>query len=158
MFSGKTTELMRRVRRAMIAGKSCIVLKPQMDTRFLVDYVRNHDGVSIPCDYLEDYMSTSQRHDLVAIDEGQFVPNLSEVCETLLQSSDVVVSGLNGDYKQQGFQPIIDIIPRADKIYHLSAICRCGKKAPFTASLVPMESSILVGGSESFRASCYDCL
>jgi thymidine kinase len=152
MFAGKTTELIRLVRRQQIirGEDSCIILKPRFDTRD--PDVCTHDGQIIKCETFENY---SGSHEVVAVDEGQFIPNLKEFCLNS-KAKVIIIAALIGDFELRIFQPIADIMPIANKIKHFTAICICGKKAPTTMALYSFDRET-IGGSDKYAARCREC-
>lgn len=163
MFSGKSSELIRRLKRFQLLGKSILVINSDKDTRSSEEVVRTHDFVTFQCIKtgeimhvvgFEDYKNA----DIVAVDEAQFFPNLRRFTETALgDNKTLVYAGLDGDYRQQKFGELLDCIPLADTIIKLKAlcmVCRDGTPGPFTMRIVDNKDQILVGAQESHTASC----
>lgn len=161
MFSGKTTELLRQINRHCIAGRTCCLIKYEGDTRYSQDYVVTHDNVfnRTIATYHEGKTITGDysKYDVVGVDEGQFF-NMREWLDTLTDTI-VIVAGLNGTYNRFMFTSISDIIPICTNIVYLKAICTaCGQDAIHSKRIVSGDQEELIGGSESYAASCSSCL
>ncbi|HEY8552877.1 MAG TPA: thymidine kinase [Thermaerobacter sp.] len=170
MFSGKTEELLRRVRRARIARRRVLLCKPDLDHRYRRDAVASHDGRDlearvVPAHRPEEVLKLAQAAaaDVVAIDEAQFfapgiVPTVLELVET---GRRVIVSGLDMDFARRPFGPMPELMALADEVVKLKAICVvCGEPATFTQRLIggrpaaPDDPVILIGGKESYEPRC----
>jgi thymidine kinase len=164
MFSFKTSELFRRIRRARIAGAETVIYKYADDVRFGDDkasLASSHDGVhleAVPVRTLDP--SWIKDGSVIGIDEGQFMGNLVEFCvQAAKRGCKVIVAALSGDYKQEMFPNIIDLLPKCDRIDQLTAICtNCGADAPFTKRLCSVTEQVLIGGKDVYAASCRKCL
>jgi thymidine kinase len=171
MFSGKTEELLRRVRRAEIARKQVQLFKPQLDNRYGLERVASHNGVarndaivvSTPAEILA---LTAPETQVVAIDEVQFFDwTIAEVCTQLAdQGRRVVAAGLDQDFRGEPFGPMPLLLALAESVDKLNAICVCcGAPASRTQRLIDNRPAryddpvILVGGSESYEARCRAC-
>lgn len=167
MFSGKTSELIRRLKRYSVLDKKIIVINSSRDTRSSHDVLKTHDNVNFPCIKVEN-ISHCFIHpefceaDVVAIDEAQFFKNLKDfICTCLFLKKTVIIAGLDGDYKQQKFGEIIDCIPIACEVVKLSALCmdcKDGTPGPFTKRICRSDSLELIGGDESYKAVCREHL
>lgn len=166
MFSGKTTELIRRIRRHEAIGRSILVINSSLDTR-CGEEIRSHDEKVLRAKKVERLTVDITPADLegvhvVAIDEAQFFPDLLDAVLylTVLRGIDVIVSGLNGDARQQKFGQILDLIPFADNVTHLHGLCgmcRDGTPGSFSQLSAPtksVEHQILVGAKESYICVC----
>lgn len=171
MFSGKTEELLRRIRRAEIARKRVLVVKPQVDTRFGEQRVAAHDNLgsadavavaSAP----EIYKLAQEGAEVIAIDEVQFFDwSVAEVCTALAnQGKRVIAAGLDQDFRGEPFGPMPLLMALAEQVDKLQAICvKCGNAASRTQRLIDDRPAryddpiILVGGSESYEARCRRC-
>lgn len=171
MFSGKTEELLRRVRRAEIARKKIQLFKPQIDNRYGLERVASHNGVS-RADVLvvqsaeELFRQVADDTEVVAIDEVQFFDGkIAEVCTRLAdQRKRVIAAGLDQDFRGEPFGPMPLLLALAERVDKLNAICvRCGAAASRTQRLIDGRPAryddpvILVGGSESYEARCRQC-
>ncbi len=159
MFSGKTTELVRRLKRYEVIGKRILVINSSKDTRCLEDVLRTHDNMKFDCIKTNDLNELNyQDVDVIAIDEAQFFIGLKVFVEKVLKrGKTVILTGLDGDYKQGKIGEIIDCIPLADKVFKLSAMCmECmdGTHGPFTKRIVDNTETELIGGKEMYRAVC----
>ena len=148
MFSGKSEELMRRVRRATIAGIDVLVVSHSLDTRSDISTITSHTGVNIPAVPLGDVASLAgaalqKDYDLIAIDEAQFFgPELVPAVEDLLSRGlDVIVEGLCVTFDGQPFEPLPSFMAVAEEVLRLTAVCTvCGKDAVFHQRLEQTES------------------
>ena len=167
MFSGKTEELLRRIRRAQIAKQQVQVFKPVMDTRYAVERVTSHDGQgyeAIPLPMSAEILNNLQSSTtVIAVDEAQFFDDgLIAILEELAANGlRVIVAGLDMDFRGEPFGPIPLLMCRAEEVTKLHAICTiCGEEASRTQRLVNGEPArhddpvILVGASESYEARC----
>ena len=162
MFSGKSTELMRRLRRNIIAKKKCIAVKYKGDTRYSLDDMATHNKLLMPaiaCSTLQESIDTLLKYDVVGIDEGQFFPDICEKAEELANNGkEVIVACLDGTFQRKPFGKILELLPLAEEIVKLSAICfRCGNEAPFTMRLGKQEEVLVIGGSELYKPVCRVC-
>ena len=154
MFSGKSEELMRRVRRATIAGVDVLVVSHSLDTRSDISTITSHTGVNIPAVPLGDVASLAEAarqkdYDLIAIDEAQFFGQdlVPAVDELLRQGIDVIVEGLCVTFDGQPFEPLPSFMAVAEDVLRLTAVCTvCGKDAVFHQRLEQTGSPI---GSDS---------
>ncbi|WP_158826819.1 thymidine kinase [Mucilaginibacter lacusdianchii] len=163
MFSGKTEELIRRLRRAQIARLDVEIFKPKTDTRYDETAVVSHNQNSIPSTPVESSSSIlllGSHVQVVGIDEAQFFDDeLPYVCNTLANKGvRVIVAGLDMDYKGQPFGPMPAIIAMAESVTKVHAVCvRCGNPALYSYRLVPDNSRILLGEKESYEPRCRAC-
>lgn len=169
MFSGKTEELIRRVRRAVIARQKVQVFKPELDTRYTVQRVTSHSGhdfdaIPVPR-AAEIYRLLESDTTVVAIDEAQFFdPGVESVVDALARRGlRVIVAGLDMDFRGEPFGPMPVLLCRADDVQKLHAICMvCGEEATRTQRLVNGKPAryddpiIMVGASEAYEARCRD--
>ena len=169
MFAGKTTELIRRVERYVIAGKRAIVFKPSIDARYDSSKVAAHNGLKfgayvVPPDEagVEAIGKLGLDYDVVAVDEVQFFPpSLADVLNELADSRVVIAAGLNLDFRGEPFETTMRAMAFADRVISLTAVCKvCGRPATRTQRLInglpaPRDSPrILVGGGDSYEARC----
>jgi thymidine kinase len=164
MFSGKSEELMRRLRRAMIARKRVQVFKPVIDTRYSEDEIVSHTEMrmkSEPIGKVSDILKQLDwRTQVVGIDEANFLgPELVEVATQLADSGkQVIVAGLDTDYMGRPFPPMPDLLTLAESITKTLAICvRCGNPAKHTQRLVESSDLIVVGAAGLYEARCRRC-
>jgi len=163
MFSGKSSELIKLMRRYNIKKLKTVVVKFSMDNRYsLTDNVVTHDQFHYPaikCNNLSELKHILEQHEVIGIDEGQFFPDLAQVCEELANmGKHIVISALNANYKREAFESIRDIFPKCEKIINLQSICfYCNEDAPFTLRTVQNDDEILIGGIESYKPVCRSC-
>ena len=170
MFSGKSEELIRRIKRAEIARLNVIAFKPAIDTRRTIEYLTSHNGAKIkafPVD--QPSMILKLMHDgidVVGLDEVQFFSTeiIGIVNQLIEDGNRVIVAGLDLDFRGIPFGCIPGLLSIADKITKLTAICiKCGQDAHFTQRLVdgkPAKASdpiILIGSEECYQARCRNC-
>ena len=163
MFSGKTSEMIRRLKRLNVIGKKIIVINSAKDTRSPDEVLKSHDNVTFECFKtikLFDLISKTEydRADIVAIDEAQFFPDLKKFVECSLSiGKSVLLAGLDGDSSQRKFGELIECIPLASEVTKLSALCmKCkdGTPGPFTKRMVDNTDLELIGGSDMYSAVC----
>jgi thymidine kinase len=164
MFSGKSEELIRRLRRAMIARKRVEVFKPSIDNRYSDDEIVSHGDLRMKSQVVSDAAQIPDRIDwrseVVGIDEANFIgPKLVDVAQHLADSGkQVIISGLDTDYLGRPFAPIPDLLALAESITKTLAICmRCGNPAKHTQRLRGSEDLIVVGAAEMYEARCRRC-
>lgn len=164
MFSGKSEELMRRLRRAIIARKRVQVFKPVIDTRYSEDEIVSHTEMRMKSETIgkvSDILSQLDwRTQVVGIDEANFLgPELVELATQLADSGkQVIVAGLDTDYMGRPFPPMPDLLTLAESITKTLAICmRCGNPAKHTQRLVASSDLIVVGAAGLYEARCRRC-
>ena len=170
MFSGKTEELIRRVRRARIAKQQVQVFKPALDDRYHLQQVSSHNGLhweAIPVGNAREILERlDPETTVVAVDEAQFFDwEISKVCGELANRNlRVIVAGLDMDFRGEPFGPMPLLMAEAEEVTKLQAICvTCGAPASRTQRLIDGQPAafddpiILVGGSESYEARCRSC-
>lgn len=170
MFSGKTEELIRRVRRAQIARQKVQVFKPAMDTRYAEREVTSHNGLQVEALPVENTVQLRALIEpdttVVALDEAQFFEgDVVVLCEELAdQGTRVIVAGLDMDFRGEPFGPVPTLMAQAERVDKLQAICVvCGGPASRTQRLINGQPAayddpvILVGASEVYEARCRGC-
>ncbi len=163
MFSGKTTELLRRLRRYTIADRSCLLLKYHGDQRYTsASEVTTHDRGSAPaqiCKNLCDVEKLALAHEIIGIDEGQFFPDIASWADKLANGGrTVIVAALDGTYQRKPFQSISDLLPLVETVSKLCAICSvCKMDASFTKRTSDETEVEVIGGSDKYAASCRRC-
>lgn len=178
MFSGKSTELFRKLRREKVASKRCLLIKYAGDNRYSVDKASSHDKYMMSAISLQKLSELTDTFnwegtvcsladiDVIGIDEGQFFPDIAEFSE--LWSSKgikVIIAALDGDFKRKPFGNILDVVPISKKVNKLTAVCMakdendkvCGEPASFSKRIVESNAVELIGGSESYIATCHKC-
>ena len=160
MFSGKTEELIRRVRRAQYARQSVVVFKPGLDKRYSEDSLGSHSGLRLRSFQIErapEILALVADAMVVGIDEGQFLgPDLPLVCETLANGGKrVIVAGLDTDYLGRPFEPMPHLLAIAEYITKNLAICVvCGNPADRSQRVVNRDARFLVGEADAYEARC----
>ena len=164
MFSGKSEELIRRLRRAMIARKRVEVFKPSIDTRYSDDEIVSHGDLRMHSQVVANAGEITERIDwrseVVGIDEANFMgPQLVEVAQRLADSGkQVIIAGLDTDYLGRPFPPMPDLLALSESITKTLAICvRCGNPAKHTQRLRGSDELIVVGASDMYEARCRRC-
>lgn len=163
MFSGKTEELIRRLKRAKIARLKVEIFKPAIDTRYSVAEVVSHDENSImstPVDTSGNIILLAGDVDVIGIDEAQFFDNgLLEVSVALAnQGIRVIIAGLDMDFKGKPFGPIPGLMAVADHITKVHAICmRCGDVAQFSHRFSKADKLVLLGEKDEYEPLCRSC-
>ena len=164
MFSGKSEELIRRLRRAQIARQKVQIFKPALDTRYAADHIVSHSEMRIPSTAVESARELLEQveadTEVVGIDEGQFFDvELPAVCNTLAdQGKRVIVAGLDQDYLGKPFEPMPQLLAIAEYITKTLAICMvCGNPANHTQRLVASEDRVLLGTQGTYEARCRRC-
>ena len=164
MFSGKSEELIRRLRRAQIARQRVQIFKPLVDGRYSREHIVSHSDMRIDAELVEHAENIleklSSRTEVVGIDEGQFFDaTLVDVCNQLANAGKrVVVAGLDTDFLGKPFEPMPQLLAVAEYITKTLAICmRCGSPANQTQRLVASKDRVVVGGAGSYEARCRRC-
>jgi thymidine kinase len=169
MFSGKSEEMIRRLRRAEIAGQQVVIFKPRIDDRYDAADVVSHAGVrmrAVPISSVAELIGRAKGFDVVGIDEVQFleaaiVPAALELAD---RGARVVAAGLDQDFRRLPFGPIPELLSHAEFVDKLQAVChRCGGPATTTQRLLDgwpapySGETVLVGAAEQYEARCRDC-
>ena len=163
MFSGKTEELLRRLKRVKIAKQTVEIFKPVIDVRFSAEEVVSHDRnsiISTPVDHSSNIMLLSSGTDVVGIDEAQFFDmGLVNVCQQLAdQGVRVIVAGLDMDFKRVPFGPIPALCAIADDVTKVHAICvQCGSLANYSHRIVAGEKQVMLGEMQEYIPLCRVC-
>jgi thymidine kinase len=163
MFSGKTEELIRRIRRAQIARQRVAIFKPQVDTRFSADHIVSHSELKLQSSAVTNAAEIPAlvgNARVVGIDEGQFFDaSLVAVAEELAnQGRRVIIAGLDQDYRGRPFEPMPQLLAVAEYITKTLAICvLCGNPADRTQRIAASEERVLVGAKEAYEARCRRC-
>lgn len=163
MFSGKTEELIRRLRRAQIAKQEVSIFKPRIDTRYSPEHIVSHSDQSIvshPVDDASEILTLGLEAQVIGVDEAQFFkPNLVDVCETLAgRGKRVIVAGLDQDYRGKPFEPIPQLLAVAEYITKTLAICVvCGNPADRTQRKTHQHDRVVIGAKDIYEARCRRC-
>ena len=163
MFSGKTEELIRRIRRAQIAKLSVIVFKPFIDSRYSTNEIVSHNNIKIKSHSLKSSMeikSYSLDFDVIGIDEAQFFDkDILKVCQELaLYGKRVLIAGLDKDYRGLPFGSMPQLMCEADYLDKLRAICvKCSRSASFTKRISTEVDQVVIGELDKYEARCRKC-
>ena len=165
-----STELIRQVKRFNLSGKKVLVLKSNIDDRYSAEpQVITHDKTTYDCLKIDDLknvydleagVNIVKDYDVIAIDEGQFIKNLY-IADILASTHYVIIAGLDADFKKNSFKSITELVPKAEHVLKLSAICKCGKEAYFTkkhiAASEEQYDQVSVGGADQYIPVCRKC-
>lgn len=168
MYSGKTTELLRRVNRHRAVGQKVLVINHSIDNRYNATGIVTHDKYTVnstKCSTLKEIDETLNLiddYEVIAIDEGQFFKDLEAFVKIFVEvyNKTVLIAGLTGDYKREKFGHILDLIPFATDITHTKALCVCckdGTEGCFTLRIVDSKKQIDVGATDKYKAVCRKC-
>lgn len=162
MYSGKSTELIRRIQRLKSIGMRCLVVNHTNDTRVAGEFIQSHDGNKVSAIKTDDIMLVDGRaYDAVAIDEAQFFSNLRPAVMLMVEKygKHVIVAGLSGDFQRNPFGEILDLIPLADDVLFTKALCKScchpGRLASFTQRVSHETEKVSV--DSNYRAVCRVC-
>ena len=162
MFSGKSTELIRRINLLKVINKKVLVVKPSIDIRYNTDKLTTHNYESTDCVVLENLSSINNEinnYDVVVIDEGQFFKDLKKTVSIWVDNYNinVIVGGLDGDYERKPIGQILELIPMAESCVKLCSYCNMcsnGIEGPFSLRLIKSNDQILIGGVETYIPVC----
>ena len=175
MFSGKSSELIRRIERAMIAKQEILVFKPDLDNRYSEEEIVTHNGNRIRAQIVQSAAEIKEKVasyqdnkelDVIAIDEGQFFCNsLVELSKNLVgEGYRVIIAGLDTDFAGRGFTPIPELMAQAEYVTKLKAVCvKCSNPATRTQRIIDGEPAsiddpiVVVGADEKYEARCRFC-
>lgn len=163
MFSGKTEELIRRLKRAKFAKQRVEIFKPALDVRYSEENVVSHDSTSIastPIDSSTSILLFTSEIDVVGIDEAQFFDEgLINVCNQLADNGiRVIIAGLDMDYQRVPFGPIPSLCAIADEVTKVHAICvKCGQLAYASHRMVKNDKRVLLGEKDEYEPLCREC-
>ena len=163
MFCGKTEELIRRLKRALIAKKNVSIFKPLIDDRYSTNHIVSHNNNSIESKSVKninEILEYSKKSDVIGIDEAQFfnndIINLSN--QLANKGKRIIIAGLDKDYLGEPFGPISHLLSKAEYITKLYAICvKCGKKAFFSKRITEDSKQVIVGEKDKYEARCRSC-
>ncbi len=161
MFSGKTEELIKLLKRAQIAKKKIQVFKPHIDNRYQLDFIVSHNSTKLPCEVVEDSRDIEALikpdTQVVAIDEVQFFDqNVVELAQKLASKGmQVICAGLDTDWQGRPFHPVPLLLAVAEIVRKQYAVCtECGAPATKTQRTIPSTEKVLVGTGEVYQARC----
>ncbi|KGL77521.1 Thymidine kinase, cytosolic, partial [Tinamus guttatus] len=163
MFSGKSTELMRRVRRFQLAQYRCLLVKYAKDTRYGTAGLSTHDRRStmeaLPACLLKDVYQEALSSAVIGIDEGQFFPDIVDFCEMMANAGKtVIVAALDGTFQRKAFGNILNLVPLAESVVKLNAVCmECYREASYTKRLGAEREVEVIGGADKYHSVCRAC-
>jgi thymidine kinase len=163
MYSGKTEELIRRLRRAEIARQKVLIIKPAIDTRYDENHLVSHSQQKMPsisASKASEILKLAKAYQVIGIDEAQFFGmDIIQVCQKLADSGKrVIIAGLDQDYRGEPFEPIPQLLAVAEYITKTLAICmKCGSPANRTQRITSDSERVLVGGRGVYEARCRQC-
>lgn len=163
MFSGKTEELLRRVRRARLANQSVVIFKPSSDVRYSEDEIVSHDDNAMGSKVVQrarDIRTLVNGEEVIGIDEAQFFDEgLVQVCQDLaLEGKRIIIAGLDMDFKGIPFGPVPALLAVAEYITKVHAICpHCGNLATHSYRLSDEQSQVMLGANEAYEPRCRKC-
>ena len=163
MFSGKTTELLRVMKRYELAKMKVATVKYEGDNRYSSTQISTHDGRTrdalTSSSQLDTVVEGLKEYDVIGIDEGQFFKDIVNICEELANSGcKVIVAALDGTFERKPFGHIHELMSRCEKVKKLSAICEyCHGDAAFTLRVTNEEAIEVIGGADKYRAVCRKC-
>jgi thymidine kinase len=163
MFSGKTEELFRRLRRAQFANQAILLIKPSLDERYASQDVVSHVGQSwaaLRCQHSREILEKWNGEHIVAIDEAQFFDQeiVAECASLANQGVRVIIAGLDMDYLGQPFGPMPQLMAIAEYVSKVHAVCvDCGNLAHFSHRTVAQKEQVLVGAVEKYKPLCRSC-
>lgn len=155
--------MLRLLRRWEVAGSRCLLVKPTIDNRYAPEAVVTHAGEkrkAVTVTNLKNIEVDWNTIDVVAIDEGQMFSDLYEICTDIVENrgKHVIVAALDGNFLRKPFPQVIALIPMADEVVKLRAVCPfCHGDAPFSLRITDETDEIVVGGEDKYRAVCRDC-
>lgn len=162
MFSGKTTELCRRMNRHYAAEETCLMIKYSEDKRYSASEVCSHDGykmAAISCSTLKDSEDRTCGIKVIGIDEGQFFGDLSFYAEKWAEEGKtVIIAALDGDWRRNRFETVSELDGKCESVVKLNAVCQfCHRDAPFSLARKEITLNIQIGGKETYFAVCRSC-
>jgi thymidine kinase len=163
MFSGKTHQLIERLRAAQRAGRRVLAVKHRIDDRYDPDHLITHDNDRFDAVRATDAAELERlaaNAEVIGIDEGHFFGRaLAEMARRLVdEGKDVIVVGIDHDAWGRPFAPMPQLAAMADEVVHMTAACaRCGAEARYSQRLVPVTDALMVGGAESYEPRCARC-
>lgn len=162
MFSGKTTELMRRLKRYQISTHKCLTIKYANDIRYDMNGIATHDQQVLPAvatTTLKEVKEKAKKYSVIGIDEGQFFPDTVEFAEEMANLGKIViVAALDGTYQRLAFGNILQLVPLAESVVKLTAVCMsCYEEASYTKRISSETAVEVIGGCDKYIAACRKC-
>ncbi|XP_063444542.1 thymidine kinase, cytosolic-like [Mytilus trossulus] len=162
MFSGKTTELMRRMKRYQIANYKCLVIKYSKDDRYDKEGIATHDKQTlpaVPAEKLDDVLVMAENFEVIGVDEGQFFPDVVSFSDEMAErGKTVIVAALDGTFQKKGFGNILNLVPLAENVIKLTSVCMgCNNEGSFTKRKGQETAVEIIGGADKYLAVCRSC-
>ena len=163
IYPGKTSELFRRIRRYEYGHKKCFIIKYSSDTRYSEKCASTHDQIQIPAVACKSLSSVDEKQlescDVLAVDEGAFFSDIVQFCEFWANKGKIVlVAALDATYERKPFENIANLIPLAENVTKLSAVCtQCGREASFSKRTSNETGLEVIGGADKYIAACRKC-
>nr|ACO15617.1 Thymidine kinase, cytosolic [Caligus clemensi] len=163
MFSGKSTELIRRLRRYQSATYTCLNVKYAKDTRYdNGESISTHDKIAleaVPAVSLEDIREKAKDFQVIGIDEGQFFPDIVSFCESMANEGKIVlVAALDATFQRKGFPNIMELIPLSENVTKLNSVCMvCHGEGSYTKRTTDSKEVEVIGGAEAYQSVCRTC-
>eukprot|EP00762_Andalucia_godoyi_P000692 ANDGO_05408.mRNA.1 Thymidine kinase len=162
MFAGKSTELMRRIRRYNVAKKRCVLIKFKADTRYSAECMATHDRQTIAAKgalTLAEVETDVEHVDVIGIDEGQFFPDLVPFCEKHANAGrTIIISALDATFQRKAFPNVAELIPMAESVEKLTAVCmKCSRAASFSKRISAECEVNIIGGADKYVSVCRAC-
>ena len=164
MFAGKSTELIRNIKRHKIGGKKVLVIKHHCDNRYSEKCVATHDQETFEafaCSEIAQVGDLYVEYDVIGIDEGQFFPDIVAECEKMArEGKKVIVAGLSGTFERKPLGDILSLIPLCEKLTKLTSVCTycsADRDAIYTVRTITNKSEVLIGGQDIYRPACRPC-
>jgi len=162
MFSGKSTELIRRLKRYQVAQYSCLIVKYAKDTRYHDTGIATHDRQvlkAVSATTLEELNERAKAYDVIGIDEGQFFPDVVGWCEMMANCGKMVmVAALDGTFQRKPFANILELVPLAEYVVKLQAVCmNCFGEGSYSKRICQEKEVEVIGGADKYMAVCRSC-
>eukprot|EP00088_Acartia_fossae_P026863 TRINITY_DN27634_c0_g1_i6.p1 TRINITY_DN27634_c0_g1~~TRINITY_DN27634_c0_g1_i6.p1 ORF type:complete len:238 (+),score=44.80 TRINITY_DN27634_c0_g1_i6:35-715(+) len=161
MFSGKSTELIRRLKRYQVAKYDVLIVKYAKDVRYDEYGIATHDRQTLPAvaaTNLAELTDMAAKFDVIGIDEGQFFPDIGWAEDMANNGKVVLIAALDGTYQRKPFQNIMNLVPLAENVSKLNAVCmHCFGEASFTKRTSDEDSLEVIGGADKYMAACRVC-
>jgi len=162
MFSGKSTELIRRLKRYQIAQYEVLIIKYKNDVRYDDKGIATHCGQTLKAEsasMLDELTEKAKDFDVIGIDEGQFFSDIVSWSENMANKGKIVlVAALDGTYQREAFSDILSLVPLSEEVTKLSAVCmNCFKEAAFSKRITSEEGVEVIGGADKYMAVCRSC-
>ncbi|PRD32150.1 UNVERIFIED_CONTAM: Thymidine kinase, cytosolic [Trichonephila clavipes] len=162
MFSGKTTELIRRLKKYQIANHKCLIIKYPHDTRYSEKEISTHDKLTLDAvsvNNLCDLKNQAENYSVIGIDEGQFFSDVVSFSEEMANIGKIViVAALDGTYQRKGFSNILHLVPLAESVLKLTSVCMiCYEDASYTKRIGNETQLEVIGGTDKYMAVCRIC-